>query len=246
MKNILLIVVFLGFIFRLNAQDALTTGNRILGGGVTFSQTDAENVFPYSNQLSLDEIRNNNRIAYSISPYFGRFYNDHQMIGLSFNVSGSNAESEAFGPDIEVANKRAERSFGLGGFLRQYFAFSDRFGVFVEEGIGLTRTVRETDNSSTDWIDPSDPRLIRDFEDVSKSWSGSIDAEVGIYFFLLNELSIETRLARFFIAYEDSEHTRRDFILGESQVGDGSSTHVNFRLINNFSFDQIFTLNYYF
>ena len=227
-------------------QDALTQDNRILGGSLSFSQNDADNIFPYRFSVSPDDKRNSNRIAYTFSPYYGRFYKDHQMVGLWFMMRGSNIEQESLSTNFEYSHERSERSFGLGGFLRQYFPFSDKFGVFVEEGIGLRRNRSEFNDLDFDLSVDSNPTIIRDFQDNSTTWAGSIDAEVGIYFFLLDRLSIETRLARFFMAYGNAKHDRSDLMNGERLEDEGTSTDIDFRFINQFSFDSIFTLNYYF
>lgn len=135
MKQLLLILVWSGSFFFSFSQDALTLDNRILGGGVSFLQRDSEDLYPFSDDIILDDTRNDSRIAYSFTPYFGRFYQDHKKIGLRFQLNGWDTESENIFDDNEYTRESSFRAVSLGGFLRQYFPFSDRFGVFLEEGI---------------------------------------------------------------------------------------------------------------
>ncbi|MEM6734812.1 MAG: hypothetical protein AAGC64_06645 [Bacteroidota bacterium] len=232
-------------IISLFAQDALTTGNRIVGGGISFSQDDAENEFPFVNSLDPTMTASSNSLFYSISPYYGRIYADFKMVGIRLRFIGRNSEYESVGDTFENQSEISERSFGVGGFLRRYFPYSDRFGVFLNAGIDLIRDVYTNESISFDIIDSSNI-VIDNFKRENETWRGAIDAEVGIYFFVLNELSVETTLSRFFLDYSDTKRTIRDFEINETVEGDGNSSNFGFQFVNNFSFDQIFTINYYF
>ncbi|MDW3191748.1 MAG: hypothetical protein R8G66_05265 [Cytophagales bacterium] len=246
MKQLLLsLFLSAGFLYSY-AQDALTLDNRILGGGLSFSQNDASDVYPFSNDVIPGENRNNKHTAFSFTPYFGRFYQDHKMIGLRLHLNRSESQSENLFDDREHTHQVSRNAISLGGFLRQYIPFTDKFGVFLEEGIDVGRSTFEASNRSLDLEDPAFPRVFRNDREETKAWNGSIDAEFGIYVFVLDRLSIETRLARFYLAYSDTKLTRSDLFNDETRTGEGSNTSVNFNLVNNFSFDQLFTLNYYF
>ncbi|MEM0941110.1 MAG: hypothetical protein AAF600_12745 [Bacteroidota bacterium] len=232
-------------IISLFAQEALTTGNRIVGGGISFSQDDAENEFPFVNSLDPTTTASSNSLSYSISPYYGRIYEDFKMLGIRLRFIGRNSEYENVGNTFENQSEISERSIGVGGFLRRYFLYSDRFGVFLDAGIDLVREIYTNESISFNIIDSSNI-VIDNFKRENETWRGSIDAEVGIYFFVLNEVSIETTLSRFFLEYSDIKRTIRDFEIDETVEGEGNSTNLGFRFVNNFSFDQIFTINYYF
>ncbi|MEM7297407.1 MAG: hypothetical protein AAF391_03975 [Bacteroidota bacterium] len=227
-----------------SSQDALALGNRILGGGITFSQNDSENVYRLSTTLSNDD-RTYNRFSYSFSPYYGRFYKDFNMVGLRLNTRGSNSEFD-YRDDI-----RADRteftytSFSIGGFFRRYFPYSDKFGVFLETGIDGYRSRSIELRESYD-IDVSSTLIRSRFEDERKSLGISVDAKVGLYFFLLDRLSLETRLSRFYLSYGDVQLLNVDLVNNEQAEAEGSNSSIDFSFVNNFSFDQIFTINYYF
>lgn len=246
MKQLLLTLVLSAGFFFPYAQDALTLDHRILGGGLSFSQHDASDVYLYSSDVIPKENRDNRHNAFSFTPYFGRIYQDHKMIGLRLHLNRSESQAENLFDDVEYKRDVSNNAISLGGFLRQYFPFTDKFGVFLEEGIDVGRSTFKASNRSLDLEDPTFPRVFRNDREETQAWTGSIDAEFGIYVFVLDRLSIETRLARFYLAYSDTKLTRSDLFNGETRTGDGSNTSVNFNLVNNFSFDQLFTLNYYF
>ncbi len=240
------LALFLALSFLSAAQDALTLGNRILGGGILFSQRDFENEYPANTTNGLvDEERIDKRFRYSFAPYYGRMYEDFRMVGINLSIEGSTFESTFAGDQFESRYEDTSFSFGIGGFLRQYFPYSDKFGAFLQSGINLSRSRLTRKNGSFTIPNDIEPSIFST-ELERKAWGGSIYSEVGIYFFVLEQLSIETRLARFFFLYEDQQLEERRVLDGTVRDGDGSDTRLDFNLINNFSFDQIFTINYYF
>ncbi|MEO1253452.1 MAG: hypothetical protein AAFY41_01020 [Bacteroidota bacterium] len=243
--KILFVLFTLFFSASVFGQDALTTGNRILGGGVSFSQQNIEDDEPFFNP-NFNEERTVDIFSFSFSPYYGRIYKDLSMVGLRMRVSRFNREVNFEFDGGESSTVDMSNSFALGGFLRRYFPYSDRFGVFLEGGIDGTISNTKSTSERFDIVGVREETLVSKQESETRSIGASIDTEVGIYFFVLNELSIETRLARFFLSYSDREIENRDLFNNTVNEGDGSSTSVDFNLINNFSFDQIFTINYYF
>ena len=229
------------------AQDALTIGNRILGGGISFSQHETEDLFSPRSNIYGD--RTSDQFSYSFSPYYGRFYEDLKMVGIRLSVRGINLERYNMDNtnDSEYLTEFSEKSFALGGFLRSYFPYSERFGVFIEPGIDLIRSTRLSRSSQND-INTVDESVVlvdqREYEE--KTTIARVDTKVGLYLFLLDRLSIETRLAGINLVYVDRKLLERDLILGVEDEGDGYSTSINFNFINQLSFDQVFTINYYF
>ncbi|MEM6830290.1 MAG: hypothetical protein AAF551_07220 [Bacteroidota bacterium] len=245
MKTFFTLLFFMHVTLTLFAQGALTTGNRILGGGVSFSQSDTENDELFYRSIDPDRSNSSNRSSFGFSPYYGRLYKDYKMVGVRFNVSGSNSKFERIQENYEYTDDTIEKSFSMGGFVRQYFPYSEKFGAFLESGIDLFRSGRETSFISFNTFGSSST-ISENFKRDTKTLGASIDAEIGIYFFILEQLSVETNLARFFISYSDDKITLRDLEMDETLDGEGNSTSINFRFVNNFSFDQIFRLNYYF
>lgn len=232
------------------SQDALTTGNRIFGGGLSFSHSDSENdgqyfsydpLWPcpgcYYDRLDIKSS------SFAISPYYGRFYDDFKMVGIRFGYSGSDWERER-GDDFAVnRNESNVKSFTLGGFLRQYFPASDKFGMYFQSGVDFHRSIANNRNSYN-FLEPGNG-TDQEYEFEVRRLGGSLNGQLGIYFFILSQLSIETNLLQFAISYEDVKNTERsvDTIQLEEE---GSNSRVDLNLINDFTFDKIFTINYYF
>ena len=245
MKKLTSILFFSFFISCVFAQDALTTGNRIFGGGLSFSHTDTENDNPYFySNLSNIETRTISS-SFSISPYYGRIYDDLKMVGIRFTYSGNDREftwDDDFNATLEdISFKR----FALGGFIRRYFPASDKFGGFLQSGIDLNRQIT-INRYRNEGLGDGVSTIIRRDEYESRAIGASIDATFGIYFFLLPQLSVETNLGQFLIAYDDIRIEESDQILDEAVERSGSSSSVDLNLINQFTFDKIFILNYYF
>lgn len=138
---------------------------------------------------------------------------------------------------------QATREYGIGGFLRKYFPSSEKFGVFIQSGVDFGWFKSESefkefffDNSFPDYRDSNELLTI----------SGSIDAGAGLYFFILPQLTIETNLARFTLSYHDTERSAITNDGAERELGESSTINMNFNIINQFTFDKVFTLNYYF
>lgn len=243
MKNI--VIIFTALIsFQSLAQDALKMGNKIVGGGLSISLSDYENESPYGSFYSEDYLREST--DFTFSPYFGRFYDDYTMVGLRLSLTSNNYEEER-NTDNYLSNRDYKsNSIGLGGFLRKYFPATDKFGFFIESGIDVRRGTSTSEDRSFRLDGDSVFVLNRhDFRD-NVSYSASIDAEGGMYFFLIPNLSIETNFLQFVLSYTDSKNEYEDLIDNRIEEGEGNSANVRLNLINSFSFDKIFTINYYF
>jgi hypothetical protein len=240
-NNLIVAAVFISI--QSFGQDALKMGNKIVGGGLSFSMSDHENDEPYRYDLSREYFQEST--SFSFSPYYGRFYDDYTMIGLRLNLSSSNYKYERTTDDYIDKFDNESGSIGLGGFLRKYFPANDKFGFFIESGIDLTRG---TYNTEDHWLRLQDSTYVLNnhYQRKGTSYIASIDAEGGMYFFLIPRLSIETNFIQFVLSYSDSKNEYEDLIDNRIEEGDGNSTNVRLNLINSFSFDKLFTINYYF
>ncbi|MEQ9404169.1 MAG: hypothetical protein RIM99_11315 [Cyclobacteriaceae bacterium] len=75
--------------------------------------------------------------------------------------------------------------------------------------------------------------------------------KVGLYYFLLEKLSIETNLGSFVANMGKSEFFSESYYTDnsnqvQSDLQKQDSSAIRFNLINQFTFDQILTINYYF
>ncbi|WP_425390467.1 hypothetical protein [Ekhidna sp.] len=236
----LIIPFLLVFMINATAQDALLTGNRIIGGGFAITQSDQNSEHPINYYYQDEETSIS---SFSFSPYYGRIYEDHTMVGIRLNIANSSIDRENGDDNSIWTSEYSTRSYGIGGFIRKYFPSTDRFGVFVQSGIDLRHSKSESLFTNVSFNDS-----FPDQWSSQDTWTitGSIDAEAGLYFFILSQLTIETNLARFALGYSDMEITSVLNENGERIKGEGDSVDVNFNIINHFTFDKIFTLNYYF
>jgi len=226
------------------AQDALTTGNRILGGGISFSQQETEDTYPYfSNTVRNDEDYTTRTSSYSFSPYYGRIYDDFKMVGIRLNI-GESRNEVGWSNDFNSSENRSQsRQFGIGGFFRFYAPASDKFGAFFQTGINLSRS-RSIDTYEYEYL--GNAYVDRKEERIMTSWGGSLDAEMGVYFFILSNLSAEARLGQLQFSYFDRRFEVEDTSDAFREKGSGSETSTNLNFINRLSFDQLLTINYYF
>ncbi|MFK7952714.1 MAG: hypothetical protein AB8B73_07680 [Ekhidna sp.] len=235
---------FLIFAIQSYSQDALKMGNKIVGGGLSFSLSDYENERPYNFNYYDDYFRESTE--FSFSPYYGRFYDDYSMLGLRFSLSSSNHEIERTTNSYLDNDDFESNSIGLGGFIRKYFPATEKFGFFLESGIDFRRGTSKSEYRSFE-LD-QDSVFVLNQHDLRRntSYSASIDAEGGMYFFLIPRLSIETNFIQFVLSYTDSNNEYEDLIDNMIEEGEGNNSNVRLNLINSFSFDKIFTVNYYF
>lgn len=225
------------------AQDALKMGNKIVGGGLSFSMNDSENDRPYNYYYYRTDFREST--DFSFSPYYGRLYDDNTMIGIRLNINNRRSQYERTSESDFDKGSLESSSIGFGGFIRKYFPTTDKFGFFIESGIDISRGTLNSDDQNFNLQD-SVFVLVRHNQQKRTSYSASIDAEGGMYFFLIPRLSIETNFLQFILSYSDSNSEYENLIDNQIEEGDGNSANVRFNLINSFSFDKIFTLNYYF
>ncbi|MEO9869109.1 hypothetical protein [Ekhidna sp.] len=242
MKAISPTIVLLFLSFLTFGQDALNEGNRILGGGMTFNHREAEKDSPYNLISNIYNDEQTNKF-FSFSPYYGRLYKDDVMVGLRLNIAtrnNLNIDEDEF--DIR-RNEFKSNSIGVGGFLRRYYRSNDNFGLFLESGIDFTRYTSKSESTRTIFDDSQGDRHEVFGEESNEV---SVDARVGLYYFLFSKLSIETNLLRVSVSYRHQNFERRDIRNDEFTKGEGNVSTAGLNLVNQFTFDKIFTLNYYF
>lgn len=242
MKKILTITI-LFFSLQSLAQDALKMGNRVIGGGISFGLSD----FDSDRQSSNNSNRSNfsESFNFSFSPYYGKFIKKNVMVGLRFNVSIRNAESEQYSINSVGKSANKSNSLGFGGFARKYFSKTDKFGVFVESGLDMSRSALENEGTFSS-LDSGTSVLTNHSLSSGTSYRVSIDVEGGLYFFVSSRLSIETSFLQFVCSYQDSKTTSEDIIENLIEEATSKGVNINLNFLNQFSFNKLFTINYYF
>jgi outer membrane protein len=111
-----LILVFAFFTVTTSIMAQTSSGNMMLGGGVTF------------NSVSYENGSANDGSSVTFSPGFGYFISDNLAIGTTFTLSSSRNGTGA--------NKNVNSSFGLGPFARYYlFTSNESFAFFGQAQI---------------------------------------------------------------------------------------------------------------
>ncbi len=244
MKYYLVPLVFIFQSVILNAQSSLDLGNRIFGGSISVKLNEASQeppVFTVPTAGEADRKYSN----FSISPYYGRFIKNEVLLGIRFNVGQTTTRQQNSYNSIEYNFSTETMEFGFGTFIRRYFPFSEKFGVFFEPGMDFRRSISTYDGTTTDIS--STPFLVtRDDEYSEKSNSIMMEANLGIYVFIFPELSLETKLGNLFMRLSQSKIEERDLINNEVEEGSGKSSIMDLDLINQIQLDQLITLNYFF
>ena len=244
----LLSALILLFALDIQAQDALTLGNRIIGGGMSFRLSESDHSDQYNNGINE---RKNESSSFSISPYYGRLVEDNKLLGISLSIGSSNSENDYYYGHINNNSwiypsvySDHTKFIGTGIFIRWYFPVSQRAGIYFQPGANYNYIKEKSDVT---YYSDSTRLVVRDLHsDLSRSHDLSIRAKVGLYFFLFDQLSIETNLGNFVanLQFTNNEFKRQD-VEGVQKDKDKFS-NINMNLANSFTFDQLFTINYYF
>ena len=238
--RILLFVSLILAAFSATAQDNpyLTTGRSFIGGGLSLdiSHSDPDN----GNPTTTDE---NNRFAASLSPTYGKFYNDRWMVGVSLTVSYQSYRQRNTQEDRFDESLTREVGMGLIPFLRRYLPVTERFGVYVQPEISYTywRGTSEFERRDT-----SEPAANSFNSTITRRHVGSLGTQLGLYYFITPHFSIETNLlqAAFTFSSRNAEQTFNDNVV--DTVNKSTDLNARLNLVNQLSFDRILVLNYYF
>jgi hypothetical protein len=230
------------------AQSMIGDGNRMIGGGISFSnqEDEGDRVRQYSNSSSYRNYNKDSRSQYSsfsIRPYYGKFFNEDVLVGFGFNYT--NRSSEFISQDsIEDYRANVDQfNFGLNFFIKRYIAVSDKFGVYLSPKIGYTRSrFKQISERIDNFVDQRD----YGYEEISYSNNGYGRIDMGLYFFIFDQLSIETTLLSANISFTKTKWEFNDLVKEEEFDGSNNQSDINLSFVNSFTFDKLFVLNYFF
>ena len=229
MKNRAMLVAILLTIltqFDLHSQERLKKGNYFIGGGIGFSTRDD------SWDESNVNIQEYDYTRFSISPYSGKFIKDGIAVGAGLHLSSTDLEREwGTQGDLQITT---EDGFRIGGslFLKKFWPISEKFGAYLSPALGYNRERNEEKTTNGSLVATS----------KTKSNEISLSARLGIYYFISPRFSFETNLAN--VVFSKDWETLSTSNEGTKISKDGNRLDLN--LINQFSFDQIIVINYYF
>jgi hypothetical protein len=102
------------------------------------------------------------------------------------------------------------------------------------------------DESTTEVIDNFVDQRDYGQENTSKSNRGHRRIDMGLYFFIFDQLSIETTLLSANISFMKTKWTSNDLVREEEFDGSNNQSDINLSFVNSFTFDKLFVLNYFF
>ena len=228
------------------SQSSLEMGNRILGGGIsiTLSETETEmdddwvmNSAYWGNEFS------NQTNHFSVSPYYGRFFKDYVMIGIDMELRTANHDQQIRYRSGNGEVNSSSVSFGFGTLLKYYFPIHGDFGAYVQPGMGYLRTIQKNSFHHYDTLGGESYARGRN---ETRTNAIQMDMKMGLYYFIFDQLTIETNLAQVVMSASQGKRREEDQENGEVSKGEQRSSALNLRWANKISFDQLFTLNYYF
>ena len=233
--NILTVFFFLIFLssFPLKAQDALSEGNFMVGGGINFSFSNYE-----------DENTDRKDIFFRISPIIGKLVKDDLMIGTGVSVANSSIKGEA----VQNSNSGGgwtsnediiETDFGITFFVRKFWRVHGNFHLYLNPYLSYDRTDRNvtTTNASSTFY-----RIIEKEQPVNTFRLG---ASVGVFYFLNDHFSLSASLGNLY-AYRSKSHltsteeTTQETTQNTREV---NQQGVSFRIANSLS---SLGINYFF
>jgi hypothetical protein len=230
------------------AQSMIGDGNRMIGGGISFSnqEDEGDRVRQYYQSSSYRNYVDDSKrklSSFSINPYYGKFYNEDALVGFGFLYSSRLIEftSKDTIQDYRSSNNRFQ--FGLNFFIKRYIPVSNKFGVHISPKIGYIRLINE---STTEVIDNFVDQRDYGQENTSKSNRGYGRIDMGLYFFIFDQLSIETTLLSANISFTKTKWEFNDLVKEEEFDGSNNQSDINLSFVNSFTFDKLFVLNYFF
>jgi hypothetical protein len=222
------------------AQDHpyLFSGRTFVGGGFSlgFGETDPDDGDPF--------MRHEGRQSFgSLSPTYGRFYNDRWAAGVTLTVSHSRTSNRMVGANSLEETLGRQMSWGITPFLRRYLPLTERFGAYVQPAVSYRYSRLVSLRERTDDLQPVTNSKT---EFVRRRHAGSIGAGGGLYYFITEHFTVETNLLQLTFAVDagTDESTTQDNQVNVTTLGTNSNARLNF--INQLSLDQAFIISYYF
>ncbi|UII31429.1 autotransporter outer membrane beta-barrel domain-containing protein [Fulvivirga ulvae] len=230
-KAMLISILLISFIqFELHSQERLQKGNYYIGGGIGFSTRDESLDDDDLNASKYDYMR------YSLSPYSGKFIKDGLAIGLNLQISSTDLQREQGTIDNLQVTKEDGFSIGAGIFLKKYWPVSEKFGAYLIPSLSYSRSHDESKNTSNTYISSSE----------STSNQINLSTGLGLYYFISPRFSLETNLANVVLSKQFLDKETRNTSTEDTLSQSLERNNLDFNLINQFSFDQIIVINYYF
>ena len=216
----------------------LGVGRSFVGGGLSVNISDNENEGGnFTNQRTS---RNN---SFSLSPTYGKFFNDRWAYGVSFTVGFANNEQTTSGNDFIDRSVQESTTVGLTPFLRRFLPITERFGAYLQPQISYQYNSGIIEQDFRVNNDPINDQL-RTFDTRNHLISAGMQG--GFYYFITQRFSVETNLLSLDFTYSSNNRERTDASAQPGENTQLSSTAARINLVNQLSLDRILILNYYF
>lgn len=224
----------------LRSQDinALMKGSTVVGGGISVSSSDDE--FE-PDAFDPDRIQTTDITSFSFRPYAGKFIKDRLLLGGRLLLTTLDRESNTRDINFSSVTESDEFSIGLGVFLRKYYPIAGKFGAFFETGVDFS-----VFNSDSERSNFNDQDLIGEFSTEIDGSQITAEIDLGLYVFLGERFSLETSLGNLAFRQSWEDITRRDLFQDTTNESSTERSNFNINFINQISFDQLITVNYFF
>jgi len=189
MKKMILICIST-FIFS-SSYSQTEKGKKLLGGSINFyGSSDKNSVSP--GEYDSDEL------GFFLASRYGYFVKNQLAIGATLRFGTYNYKYSMYNPQIipyPSTNERNEISFGVGGFIRSYKNFTEKFSFIVDGSVYYNYS----DSKSIQ------PNAFEPDETKTKTNGFSFILTPGINYFLTSKLGIEASLGNLFYSYSKSK-----------------------------------------
>jgi len=182
--------------------------------------------------------------SWSIRPMVGYFLKDSIAVGIGFEIGSDKGEfTNDFDPNKFISTNKNQTT-GVYIFARKYYRLYKKLGCFVDLEIGYNRTERDDDST---WEEDGIISRINEYSEESDLFFSNVG--LNVYYLITKRITLETRLFELSYSSRSSESESSFLFVNEVQnesTTEWDSNSFDFNLINEFSFDRVFTINYYF
>ncbi|MEQ9288948.1 MAG: autotransporter outer membrane beta-barrel domain-containing protein [Cyclobacteriaceae bacterium] len=234
-----IIILLVGFLFSCHqslAQESISSGKRLLGGGINFNTSDRSNNVIPGNGTDQDNL------IFSFSPYVGKFVKDGTAIGFQLNTSYTNNKITYNNNGVpNRVSERKRKGIGFSFFIRKYYPINDKFGAFLNPSLGYRYGFSDEGSFN---ISGGSETL--DWSSSAKDHTVSLGCSLGLYYFIAKKFALEANLGNVFASktLERQKYKRES----NGEITEDSYDQNNFGLnfVNQLSFDQILVITYFF
>lgn len=216
----------------------LLTGRSLIGGGLSLdlSTTNPDNGDPASSQ-------DTRRFGGSLSPTYGRMYNDRWMVGVMTTFSTRNTRQENEGPSSLQTTTSWETGIGLTPFLRRYLPITERFGAYLQPELAYTYFWGTNEFERRDDAQP-DANSLTSLK--TRRHVFSLGTQLGLYYFITKHFAVETNLIQ--AAFSANRNRIEQIVVDNvaDNYTENTTLSVRLNVVNQLSLDHILVLNYYF